>query len=82
MLAPSVASILDDLLVHVDRFGVADSAEQIDVLVRLARANDMTPAVIDVLTDEAAPAIVRERAIARVAADLRVLAPAAPLVAA
>ncbi len=75
MLAPSVTTTIDALLVHVDRFGMAASHEQVDQLVRLARQHGVAAAVVDALTDPAGPAVLRERALARAVADLRAMAP-------
>lgn len=75
MLAPSVTTTLDDLLAHVDRFGVEASASHLDRLVTLAHRHGIAPAVVELLTDADAPAVLRERALARTLADLRAMAP-------
>ncbi|MEM1332246.1 MAG: hypothetical protein AAGG08_02210 [Actinomycetota bacterium] len=77
MLAPSFTTTIDGIVTHVDRYGVANSATELRTLSAHGRAHGVAPAVLDVLDDAAAPLIVRERAVAHVAAALRCADPAA-----
>ena len=62
---------IDQIVVHVGRYGIAASETQLHRLLALAQRFQVQPAISSLLTDPSAPDVVRSRAFARVVAGLR-----------
>lgn len=67
----SYSEQIDQIVVHVGRYGIAASEPQLRRLLGLALRFDVQPAIRSLLTDKTAPDVVRSRAFARVVAGLR-----------
>jgi len=69
---------IDQIAIHVSRYGIERSEPQLRRLATLARTFQVEPAISSLLTDTSAADVVRSRAFSRVVVGLRAV-PAAPL---
>lgn len=74
----SYSEQIDQIVVHVGRYGIAASETQLRRLQSLAQRYQVQPSISSLLSDATAPDAVRSRAFARVVAGLRA-APVASL---
>lgn len=71
----NITEQLDRITTHVERYGIDRSERQLRMLAALAQTYHVLPAIVSLLTDRAAPDVVRSRAFSRIVVGLR----AAPL---
>lgn len=67
----SYSEQIDQIVVHVGRYGIAASETQLRRLHALAQRYQVQPAISSLMTDATAPDVVRSRAFARVVTGLR-----------
>ena len=67
----STSEQIDQIVVHVGRYGIAASETQLRRLHALAQRYQVHPAISSLLTDATAPDVVRSRTFARVVTGLR-----------
>ena len=65
-----------EVLHHISRHGIEHSERELAALAATANRLGVLPAIVSLLTDRSAAAIVRERAAARVAAAVLAVPPA------